>query len=406
MNRKKRILLKMNIVSLFFIALSFVSITLAWFAYSGLAKVETDVNVKAWYIEFQKDNSATSNDIIISLDDIYPGMEPSSEKIDIKNFGDSDAMVTYQITSARILDEEISVSDEDMVSLIDRLSHDYPFHINVGLSSSLAVREVGSSELNVSVSWPMDSDNDEADSQWGVAAFKFKKQEEEKKAADPSYQIRSPLRITINMRAEQFTDDVNSLDPKYNLGNTLLFDPVNNVRCSKISTTCLKMYVIDTANKVGDKTVTLMPDLYKAYGPSRYDNRLTTLNNAVANWQVPTDELSVEHLLRIISSDVVKSTLSREKLSDSIIGSMHLDERVYEEIDKAKDGKGYFTFDNTRNKMLVRNGCYWLKNEYSSTSGFAVQKYNQIKTEILGLDKMSSCNVVPIISVDKKVLEQ
>ena len=44
--------LKLNIMSLFFVAVSLLSITLAWFAYSGIANTATEVDVKAWYIEF------------------------------------------------------------------------------------------------------------------------------------------------------------------------------------------------------------------------------------------------------------------------------------------------------------------------------------------------------------------
>ena len=54
MKSRHRLLLKSNLISLFFIAMSFMSITLAWFAYSGLSTVSTDIDVKAWYIEFDK----------------------------------------------------------------------------------------------------------------------------------------------------------------------------------------------------------------------------------------------------------------------------------------------------------------------------------------------------------------
>lgn len=400
MNRKRRIFIKMNIISLFFIALSFVSITLAWFAYSGLGKVETDINVKAWYIEFQKDNQPITNDIVISLDDIYPGMEPTSENIAIKNMGDSDAQVSYEITSARILDEELSIDDD----LLDKLSHDYPFHINVGLTSRLAVREVGDSELNVSVSWPLDSDTDELDSKWGTDAFKFKKREEEKKKNDPSYQIRSPLRITLNMKAEQFTEDEMSLDSRFNLGDTILFDPINKEKCSKLSDTCIKMYVIDADNKNSDKQVTLMPDLYKSYGPVTYQGRNDFLVNLTANWQVLTDELSLNQVLNIISLDVVGTTISRESLSDSILGQMSSINRINQEISKVKMYNGYFNFVNERFKYLVVNGCYWLKDEYDDERAFTVNKENDVQSKVMGMDKMSSCQVVPIIKVDKEYL--
>ena len=74
-------------MTLFFIAISCISVTLAWFAYSGIAKVSTDIDVKSWLIEFEKNDTTVSNNIVISLDDIYPGMEVMHETIKIKNKG-------------------------------------------------------------------------------------------------------------------------------------------------------------------------------------------------------------------------------------------------------------------------------------------------------------------------------
>ena len=76
MEKKYKVYAKLNLMSLFFIAVSFISITLAWFAYSGLAKVSTEIDVKAWYIEFQQGTKTVSNNIIISTSEIYPGMDP------------------------------------------------------------------------------------------------------------------------------------------------------------------------------------------------------------------------------------------------------------------------------------------------------------------------------------------
>ena len=128
--------LKLNIMSLFFAGLSFISITLAWFAYSGLSRVTTEIDIKAWLIEFEKGDSTVSNNIVISLDDIYPGMETMHEVIKIKNKGDSNAKLSYSIESIRILDEELDIKDADQEYLKDKLSHEYPFSINIDLSNN------------------------------------------------------------------------------------------------------------------------------------------------------------------------------------------------------------------------------------------------------------------------------
>ena len=81
MQDKYKTYAKINIISLFFIGVSFISVTLAWFAYSGLTSVGTEIGVKAWQVKFDK--KIESNNIVISLDDVYPGMETKSEKVKI-----------------------------------------------------------------------------------------------------------------------------------------------------------------------------------------------------------------------------------------------------------------------------------------------------------------------------------
>ena len=66
MNRKYKTYLKLNVMSLFFIAISSISVTLAWFAYTGIANVATEIDVKSWLIEFQKNEQTVSNNIVIS----------------------------------------------------------------------------------------------------------------------------------------------------------------------------------------------------------------------------------------------------------------------------------------------------------------------------------------------------
>ena len=46
MKKKTKLYLRLNLMSLFFVAVSFISVTLAWFVYSGLSRVTTEVTVK------------------------------------------------------------------------------------------------------------------------------------------------------------------------------------------------------------------------------------------------------------------------------------------------------------------------------------------------------------------------
>ncbi len=185
MNTGQKTVFKVNLLSLFLMAISFISVTLAWFAYSGLSNVATEIGVKAWYIELEKNGKSISNDIVISLSEIYPGMDVVNEVVNIKNMGDSDAELNYKIVSARILDNEKDnyVIDDSKVSsdyVEDKLSHEYPFHINVSLSKNYILAKGEDSDFEVSISWPLDSGSDTLDSLWGNEAYKFHQKEHEK----------------------------------------------------------------------------------------------------------------------------------------------------------------------------------------------------------------------------------
>lgn len=404
MNKKHKAYLKLNIMSLFFVVVSFISITLAWFAYSGFANVETEVDVKAWYIDFKQDDESVSNDIVISLSEIYPGMETISEKINIQNLGDSDAEIKYEIKSARIFNEEIDISTLEEGLIEDKLSQQYPFHINIGLSDYHVAAQTGASEFEVSVSWPLEADNDELDSVWGNAAYEFQKSEEAKKLADPNYDIRTALKIVISVTAEQYLENNESPDPKYELGETVLYDVVNNKPCNQLSSTCLTTYVIDTNNKLGDVNVTLLPSLYRTYEAGTYNEYDNILNNITADWTVSTRPLVVQDLLNIISNDVIDSKLIRNNLSDVVIGNLNYQNRMDTMINNTINYNGYFSFNNQRFSDLSSTRCYWIDSQYGTDKAFALEKVNDTTSRIYGNDINNSCSIIPVIIVSKSNL--
>ena len=195
MKRKYKAYLKLNLLSLFCLGVSFISITLAWFAYSGLSTVSTEVDVKAWNIEFMKDSQVVTNEIVIDVNEIYPGMDPIDEKVSIHNLGASDAMLSYQVVSARVLSDELTEQEDGY--LVDLLSHDLPFHINISLENRYVEAKSGVSNFSVSVSWPLDSLNDELDSKWGNEAYDFQQQEQALQSTNPNYTPRKSLKIVI-----------------------------------------------------------------------------------------------------------------------------------------------------------------------------------------------------------------
>lgn len=406
MDRKHKAYLKLNIMSLFFIAISSISVTLAWFAYSGIAKVSTEIDVKSWLIEFEKNDTTVTNDIVISLSEIYPGMGTIHESIKIKNKGDSNAQLSYSIASARILDEKLEIENVDPDVLKDKLSHDYPFSININLSNNFVLSKGEETVFDMSISWPLDSNNDKVDSEWGNLAYQFGVNEQEKFSNDSTYQIKPSIKIVISVKAEQIIESDDSSDINYPLGDLVLYDVNNNIRCKQLSDskTCIRTHIIDINNKIGDDTVSLLPDLFGTYASGIYDDYDNLLSSTVNNWKVDVRPLQIDDILKIVSKDVVDSLIIREGLSDSIIGYMNYENRIDNIINNTVLYNGYYSFINNNYDYLVTNKCYWLNKEYNDTKAFALTKYDEEKSNIYGEDKSNNCGVIPIILAPKQKL--
>ena len=418
--KKKRLkkYLKINLISLLFIAISFSSLTLAWFAYSGLTSTSMDIDVKGWYIELEKDGSSTSNKIVVSLSEIYPGMDTVVEKIKLKNLGDYDASLKYTIETARILGEpeDNYVVNKELngeytsEQVEDILSHDYPFKININLSRDYILSNQTDVEFEVSVSWPLSSGDDKTDSDWGMAAYRFNKDELEKVNNDKTYQKRSPINLEIKLTAEQYVKGDESSDINYYLGQNILFDVDKNQKCSEVKGTCLSTYVIDNNNLVKDDFVRVIPEINNLNSLSNIDDYDTKYNDLVGNWNVKTEKLKIDDLLYIITEDVDNSLLVRKDLSDKIIGNLKYPDRLTTELDKIKNTDTdypfmYYKFMNNRFPYLVSNTCYWTNTKYDELTTFAYDKLDDYTSKIFNSSNESECKIIPIIKINKDSLK-
>ena len=417
MNRKHKAYIKINIISLFFIAISSVSVTLAWFAYSGLSRVTTEIDIKAWLIEFEKGDSTVSNNIVISLDDIYPGMETMHEVIKIKNKGDSNAKLSYSIESIRILDEELDIKDVDQEYLKDKLSHEYPFSINIDLSNNFIISKGEDVEFEMSVSWPLDSvnvkvgdeivDSNKIDSEWGTLAYKFAESEARKYEDDSTYKVRPSIKIVISAKAEQLTENIASPDTRYPLGKMILYDVVNNVKCEDLGEEgCIRTHVIDVNNKLGDTVVTLLPDLLGTYESGTFSSYDTLLENTISGWNVEVRELLIDDILKIVSKDINNSFIVREEFSNEIIGYSNYENRITNMINETVPYNGYYSFLNSEYSYFYTSKCYWFKREYDSTRAFSLTKIDDERTKVFGNEKSANCSVVPVIIASKGILNK
>lgn len=406
MKKRHKLYLKINLVSLVFIVVSLIFTTLAWFAYTGLSSLDTEIGVKAWYIELSKNGTSVSNDVVISIPTIYPGMDTITEKIDIKNYGDSIAQLKYEVISSRILDTKYSTQGENSttsIALEESLSHDYPFHINISLSNYVIENNVGSATFEVSASWPLDTGNNALDSEWGTKAYEFNKLEQTKFENDSGYSIESPIQIVLKLTAEQYVESNQSSSRDYAFGNTLLYDVVEDDFCSKVSSTCLSTTVIDENNKLGDGTITVIPNILNDFQESTYANYTTTLNSIAENWNIEYRGLTASDILKIISKDINSSNIIRNNLSNVIIGKMNSETILNQTLNSTSSSNGHFEFLNNKFEFLYNSDgtCYWTMSEYNSTKAYAFSKVNDDNSKLYGENKTILCQVIPVIVITK-----
>lgn len=379
--------LKLNLVSIFFIAVSFISISLAWFAYSGLVRTKTEIDVKAWHIEFDKNGTPVTNSFTIFVDGVQlqPGMTPTYEKINIKNLGDSDAKISYKIDEARILNEKLSIPFE-FGSVEDKLANYYPFSINISIDKKYLEAKTGEATLNVGITWPLDSDTNQKDSDWGNLAYEFQKNNPD----SPS------IKIVITVKVEQNTDEY-----KYNSGDMLLYDVSNNTKCDKVENSCIRTHILNTNVSEGNDLI-LLPDLYDEYPTGTFDSYSTLIEN---NWLVPKEDLKLENILNFISQDINNTYLIRENLSDRIVGYIEYNNRFEKYLNNiVKPYNSYFKYDDTKYNFLSSNKCYWINTEYDELKAFALVKDPEKGSIITPYEKSNTCSAVPIIKLSKEIL--
>ena len=85
--------------------------TTAWFIYA--TKVDSGIGAKivAWNVAFVTGENELLEYVNFKIDNVYPGMEPYTKRIDVTNKGESNALLKYEIDSARILDSEYKVNN-------------------------------------------------------------------------------------------------------------------------------------------------------------------------------------------------------------------------------------------------------------------------------------------------------
>ena len=178
MNVKDKILFlkkRLRRRTLFFLILTLMANTFAWFIYSNKVSNNITTGVKSWKINFKQDGVDIVNNVEFKIDSIYPGMPDYTNSLSITHIGEPAANISYEVEEIKILDEFYNSDMYSSTDLINRLKDNYPFKMNFSINN----QEVGTgqtSEFTFSLVWPYESGHDEADTYWGKKSASFKEQ--------------------------------------------------------------------------------------------------------------------------------------------------------------------------------------------------------------------------------------
>ena len=192
---------------LIFLIVLIASNTFAWFIYATKIDSNVSVHVRAWNVMFEAGDNIVTDVINLTVDSIYPGMDDYEYEIKAYNRSDVSASLSYQILSARILDQEyISVegrsalgeepvaTDLTSLQLENKLRNDYPFSISIGISNEVIDLGDGEESYTLSVIWPYENNHDDIDTLWGINSYQYK----ESNPTQPSITLKVKVIITQN----------------------------------------------------------------------------------------------------------------------------------------------------------------------------------------------------------------
>lgn len=203
--KKKRHIIRPSRIILLIVLLA--GNTFAWFIYATKINTDVSVHVRAWNVVFESGDTEISNDISIPINNVFPGMEDYEYSITAYNRSEVSASLSYQVLSARIMNQEyvsveekrrlgLTINEDDLTSLEleDMLANDFPFSITFDTSSQTISSENGQETYSLSVVWPYESNDDAADTLWGTNAYQYKQSNPD----DPSISINIKITITQN----------------------------------------------------------------------------------------------------------------------------------------------------------------------------------------------------------------
>lgn len=169
--QKKR---RIRLQTLFLLAITLASNSFAWFVYSTKVSNNITAKVKSWNVDFEIGTESQAEEYIeISIDSLYPGMEDYKKTLKAVNRGEAEAQINYTVEKALILGDDLLNLGLQNEQIITKLSNDYPFTIQLSVSSMRIPASGGEADISIEIKWPYESGNDAEDTYWGNRAYDY-----------------------------------------------------------------------------------------------------------------------------------------------------------------------------------------------------------------------------------------
>lgn len=190
--KRKKLKRRIRRSTLFFLILALITNSFAWFIYTNKVSNSINTHVKSWKVTFDQDGNPLEDIVEFNIDSIYPGMEDFNESITVTNTGEATAYISYEVESIKILDEVYTKDNYTSDELINILKDNYPFTVTFNVTNG-EITTGNEGSFDVSLVWPYESGDDEADTYWGKKSYEFMENNEGENSVS----------IVIKMKATQ-----------------------------------------------------------------------------------------------------------------------------------------------------------------------------------------------------------
>lgn len=133
----------------------------AWFIYNTKVSTSLSAKIEAWDIAYISNGIRETQNIILDVEKIYPGMTIYTHQITVNNNGDTNAELSFAVRKVEILGQVYQVDATTTPEMLyNKLQNDFPFKTTV----------------TIKLEWEYESEvtgKDELDTQYGTSAYQF-----------------------------------------------------------------------------------------------------------------------------------------------------------------------------------------------------------------------------------------